>query len=113
MRRPKLPKMVHAEFTIDDGWNWRDEMEWHHEEYKIPYEFLVYDSRRDTFTLSKAMDKRVRMLAYSWLPDKIVKGDYCNIKVIEYETLKELEAIRKRMNKYGFHTDINGEFDEE
>ena len=33
--------------------------------------------------------------------------------VIEYETLKELEAIRKRMNKYGFHTDINGEFDEE
>ena len=82
-------------------------------ECKIPYEFLVYDSRRDTFTLSKAMDKRVKMLAYSWLPDKIVKGDYCNISVIEYETLKELEAIRKRMNKYGFHTDINGEFDEE
>lgn len=112
MKRPKLPVMVHAEFTIDDGWNWRDEMEWHHEEYKIPYEFLVYDSRRDTFTLSKARDKRAKMTAYRWLPEEIISGNYSDIRVIEYETLKDLEAMRKRMDKYGFHVNINGEFDE-
>ena len=113
MRRPKLPTIVHVVFTIDDGWNWRDEMMSHHEEYTLPYSFLVYDSKRDTFTLSKAMDKRAKMTAYRWLPEEIIRGNYISIMVIEYETLKDLEVIRKRMNKYGFHTDINGEFDEE
>ena len=71
MRRPKLPTIVHVVFTIDDGWNWRDEMMSHHEEYTLPYSFLVYDSKRDTFTLSKAMDKRAKMTAYRWLPGVI------------------------------------------
>jgi len=110
MKRPKLPRMVHVDFTVDDGWNWRDEMEWHHEEYVIPSSLLIFNQTRKEFQLSKSKKNKGSLESY-WLPQKIVNGEYSNMRVVEYEILKDLEAMRRKMDKYGFHTDINGEFD--
>ncbi len=108
MKKPSLPEIVHVIFTIDDGWNWRDEMEWHHEEYELPYDFLTYDGTRDTFHLSKAKDKKKKMKQYKWLPEGIINGDYSDIHIVEYGIIKDLEAINKDMNKYGFYVDPSG-----
>lgn len=46
MKKPELPEMVHIDIIVDDGWDWNDNALWHHEEHKIPYDYLVYNGEK-------------------------------------------------------------------
>lgn len=107
MKRPELPEMVHIDIVVDDGWDWHDNAMWHHEEHKIPYDYLVYngDKSYSTFSLTHSEAKRKKLVDDGWLSQDTLNRIE-DVRVIEYEILKELENLKGRMNKYNFHPAI-------
>lgn len=104
MKKPELPEIVHIDIIVDDGWDWNDNALWHHEEHKIPYDYLVYngDKSYSTFSLTHSDAKRKKLVEDGWLSEDILKRIY-QISVIEYGILQDVERLKGRMDKYNFH----------
>ena len=104
MKRPELPEMVHVSLTIDDGWDWHDNPDWHHEEHMMPYEYLVYngDNSYSTFSITSSEAKRKEIVKGGWLSEDILHRIE-SIHVIEYDILKDIESLKRKMDKYNFH----------
>ena len=104
MKRPELPEIVHVVITVDDGWDWHDNPAWHHEEHKIPYEYLVCDGDRryNPFRLTHSETKRRKLIKDGWLSESVLDNIEA-IEVVEYKILQEIESLKKKMDRYNFH----------
>ena len=107
MKRPELPEIVHIDIVVDDGWDWHDNAMWHHEEHKIPYEYLVYNGDRtySTFSITSSETKRKKIVEDGWLSEDTLHRIE-SVTVVEHRILQDIELLKKRMDKYNFHPTI-------